>query len=34
LGFLHKPHPVNIVKEYAIKQLIEHLKEKGKIKDE
>ena len=34
IGFLHKPHSVNIVKEYAIKQLIEHLKEKGKIKDE
>ena len=23
---LHKPHPGNIVKEYAIKQVIEHLK--------
>jgi len=31
---LHKPHPGNIVKEYAIKQVIVHLKEKGYIKDE
>jgi predicted RNA binding protein YcfA (HicA-like mRNA interferase family) len=31
---LHKPHPGNIVKEYAIKQVIEQLKEKGYIKDE
>ncbi len=31
---LHKPHPSNVVKEYAIKQVIEQLKEKGKIKDE
>ncbi|MCW3106511.1 MAG: addiction module toxin, HicA family [Segetibacter sp.] len=31
---LHKPHPANIVKEYAIKEVIAHLKEKGKIKDE
>lgn len=31
---LHEPHPGNIVKEYAIKQVIDHLKEKGKIKDE
>lgn len=28
---LHKPHPANIVKKYVIKQLIENLKEKGKI---
>ncbi len=28
---LHKPHPGNIVKEYAIKQVIEHLKEKRHI---
>lgn len=28
---LHKPHPGNIVKEYALKQVIEQLKEKGKI---
>ncbi len=31
---LHKPHPGNIVKEYAIKQVITQLKEKGYIKDE
>ncbi|MBS1665062.1 MAG: type II toxin-antitoxin system HicA family toxin [Bacteroidetes bacterium] len=31
---LHKPHPGNIVKEYAIRQIIAHLKEKGYIKDE
>jgi HicA toxin of bacterial toxin-antitoxin, len=31
---LHKPHPANIVKEYAIKEVIAHLKEKGKINDE
>jgi hypothetical protein len=31
---LHKPHPGNIVKEYAIKQVIAHLKEKGYIQDE
>lgn len=28
---LHKPHPGNIVKEYALKQVIEQLREKGKI---
>lgn len=31
---LHKPHPSEILKEYQIKDVIEHLKEKGKIKDE
>lgn len=31
IGFLHKPHPGNIVKEYAIRLVIQHLKEKGKI---
>ena len=31
---LHKPHPGNIVKEYAIKQVIVQLKEKGHIKNE
>lgn len=31
---LHKPHPSNIIKEYAIKEVIAHLKEKGHIKDE
>lgn len=29
---LHKPHPGNIVKQYAIKQVLEHLKECGEIK--
>lgn len=31
---LHKPHPSTIVKEYAIKDVIAELKEKGHIKDE
>ena len=31
---LHKPHPAKIVKKYAIRQVVESLKEKGKIKDE
>ncbi|HEX9509842.1 MAG TPA: type II toxin-antitoxin system HicA family toxin [Puia sp.] len=31
---LHKPHPGNIVKEYVIKQVTWHLKEKGHIKNE
>jgi predicted RNA binding protein YcfA (HicA-like mRNA interferase family) len=31
---LHKPHPGNIVKEYAIRQIITQLKEKGYLKDE
>jgi hypothetical protein len=31
---LHKPHPANIVKEYAIRDVITHLKSKGHIKDE
>ncbi len=31
---LHKPHPGNILKTYAIKQVIDHLKEKGYIKHE
>ena len=31
---LHKPHPGNILKEYAIKQVLDQLKEKGYIKDE
>ncbi|MBC7826890.1 MAG: type II toxin-antitoxin system HicA family toxin [Chitinophagaceae bacterium] len=31
---LHKPHPSNILKTYAIKDVIAHLKEKGHIKDE
>ena len=31
---LHKPHPVNIVKGYAIREIVAHLKTKGHIKDE
>jgi hypothetical protein len=31
---LHKPHPGNIMKEYAIKQVIAHLREKGYLKNE
>ena len=31
---LHKPHPGNIVKEYAMKQVFEDLKEAGYIKEE
>lgn len=31
---LHKPHPGNIVKEYAMKQVLEDLKEAGFIKKE
>ena len=31
---LHKPHPANIVKDYAIREVIAHLKAKGYIKDE
>lgn len=31
---LHKPHPGNIVKKYALEIVIAHLKEKGQIKDE
>lgn len=29
---LHKPHPGNIVKSYALNDVIQHLQEKGKIK--
>ena len=29
---LHKPHPGNIVKEYAMKQVLEELREAGYIK--
>ncbi|TKC00398.1 type II toxin-antitoxin system HicA family toxin [Pedobacter cryophilus] len=29
---LHKPHPKPIVKSYVIEQVLDHLKEKGKIK--
>jgi len=31
---LHKPHPANIVKGYAIREVIAELKAKGHIKDE
>ena len=31
---LHKPHPGNIVKDYALRQIITHLIDKGHIKDE
>ena len=31
---LHKPHPGNIVKKYAIRQVIECLKENRKLTDE
>ena len=31
---LHKPHPGNIVKEYAMKQVLDDLKEAGFIKEE
>lgn len=31
---LHKPHPGNIVKMYAIRQVLNDLKEKGIIEDE
>ena len=31
---LHKPHPSTIVKEYALREVIVHLKEKGHLKDE
>ncbi len=29
---LHKPHPGNIIKNYALKQVFEELKDKGYIK--
>lgn len=31
---LHKPHPSNILKSYAIREVIIHLKLKGLLKDE
>ena len=31
---LHEPHPANIVKRYAIRQIIDELKKYGYIKDE
>lgn len=30
---LHKPHPANIVKRYAIREMIAHLKAKGKLNE-
>lgn len=30
---LHKPHPINIVKRYAIREVIAHLKAKGKLNE-
>lgn len=31
---LHKPHPANVVKKYALKQVVEFLKIKGLLKNE
>ncbi|MGZ3755615.1 MAG: type II toxin-antitoxin system HicA family toxin [Mucilaginibacter sp.] len=31
---LHKPHPANVVKSYALREVVSHLKEKGHIQDE
>jgi len=31
---LHKPHPANIVKTYALREVIAHLKTKGYLQDE
>lgn len=31
---LHKPHPGNILKRYALKNAIDHLRAKGKIENE
>ena len=31
---LHKPHPSSIVKNYALCEVVDHLKSKGHIKDE
>ncbi|MES2275078.1 MAG: type II toxin-antitoxin system HicA family toxin [Bacteroidota bacterium] len=31
---LHKPHPANIVKPYAVRQVISDLKEAGYLQDE
>ena len=31
---LHKPHPGNILKHYQVKDVIDALKERGKIQDE
>jgi hypothetical protein len=29
---LHEPHPAKILKDYAVKEVVNHLKEKGKLK--
>ncbi|MCX6318998.1 MAG: type II toxin-antitoxin system HicA family toxin [Bacteroidetes bacterium] len=31
---LHKPHPGNILKSYQLKDILIHLKERGKLNDE
>ncbi|HWZ35427.1 MAG TPA: type II toxin-antitoxin system HicA family toxin [Mucilaginibacter sp.] len=31
---LHKPHPVNVVKQYALREVISHLEEKDFLKNE
>jgi hypothetical protein len=31
---LHKPHPGNILKHYQIKEVVQSLKERGKLKNE
>jgi len=31
---LHKPHPSNVVKHYAVDDVVQKLKERGKIKDD
>lgn len=33
LIILHKPHPKNVLKRYAIDFVIEHLKERGKLNE-
>ncbi len=34
LILLHKPHPSSIVKRYALRQVLENLKERGQLKDD
>jgi hypothetical protein len=34
LILLHKPHPANVVKKYALRQVLETLKERGQIGDD
>ena len=31
---LHKPHPSNILKHYQVKDVVDALKERGKVQDE